>query len=242
MDAVEKVYGESFRTILWLVNPIKKIFVQTFCEVHMFINKRALEILRNDGYIEAYDFFGQYLDAINKGVYWADQDFKSREHFYNPYTHKGLYGCKSSRQKFARYYSCANVYWDSGDKEMAMTYLGAAAHLIQDSTVPQHGNVNLLKSHRKFETWIKKIHDNFENFAATDGGIYLDSPYMYIEKNAKDSIAIHRRYSLIRNREERFYRIAGQIFPMAQRTTAGCLLNFYKGVQESNRTSTPLEC
>ena len=230
MDAIEKVYGKGFKTILWFAKPFKKYFVQTFCQVHMFINKRALEILRNDGYVEAYEFFRQYLDTINKGVYWADQDFRSREHFYNPYTHKGLYGCKNSRQRFARYYSCANVYWDLDDKEMAMTYLGAAVHLIQDATIPQHGNINLLKSHRRFEQWIKAVHNNFEGYAATKDGIYLDNPYLYIEKNAKDAIGIYRRYSLIRNRKERFYRIAGQIFPMAQRTTAGCLLNFYKSI------------
>ncbi|MCQ1528153.1 zinc dependent phospholipase C family protein [Lutispora saccharofermentans] len=232
MSVVEKVYGRSFKTILWFAVPFKKYFVQTFCQVHMFINKRALEILKNDGHREAYEFFLQYLDEINKGVYWADQDFRSREHFYNPYTHRGLYGCKNSRQRFARYYGCAKVYWDSGDKEMAMTYLGAAVHLIQDSTVPQHGDIYLLKSHRRFEQWIKAVHDSFENYAAFQGGIYLENPYDYIERNAKDAIAIYRRYSLIERRRDRFYRIAGQIFPMAQRTTAGCFLNFYNEVGE----------
>ncbi|MPN16767.1 hypothetical protein SDC9_164113 [bioreactor metagenome] len=115
---------------------------------------------------------------------------------------------------------------------MAMTYLGAAVHLIQDSTVPQHGDIYLLKSHRRFEQWIKAVHDSFENYAASQGGIYLENPYDYIERNAKDAIAIYRRYSLIACRRDRFYRIAGQIFPMAQRTTAGCFLNFYKEVGE----------
>jgi len=228
LNIVEKAYGESFKTILWLINPFKKFFIKTLCEVHMFINKRALEILKNDGYVDAYDYLNKYLHQINVGVYWADQDFKSREHFYNPYTYKGLYGCKSSRQKFARYYGCAKVYWDCGDKEMAMKYLGAAVHLIQDATVPQHANVNLLKSHRNFEKWVKKVHNHFEEFAASEGGIYLDNPYLYIEKNAKDSIAIYNRYSTITNKEERFNRIASHVFPMAQRTTAGCFLNFYK--------------
>ena len=59
MDAIEKVYGKGFKTILWFAKPFKKYFVQTFCQVHMFINKRALEILRNDGYVEVYEFFRQ---------------------------------------------------------------------------------------------------------------------------------------------------------------------------------------
>lgn len=230
MKTIEKIYGNSLNSLLYIMNPLKKMFIKTLCEVHTYINKQAIEILKNDGFYEAYEFFIPYLESINKGVFWADQDFKSREHFYNPYTHKGLFGCKNSRQDFRHYYGCALVYFDSGDKDMAMKYLGAALHLIQDSTIPQHGNIKLLKSHRSFEQWIKAIHNNFKSYEAVEHGIYLDTPYGYIEKNAKDAMGIYYRYSTIGNRKDRFYKIAGQIFPMAQRTTAGCLLNFYNSL------------
>ena len=232
MGIVKKIYGNSLKNILFIINPFKKLFIKTLCEVHMYINKQAIEILKNDGFYEVHEFFKPYLESINKGVFWADLDFKSREHFYNPYTHRGLFGCKNSRQDFRYYYGCALVYFDSGDKDMGMTYLGAALHLIQDSTIPQHANIKLLKDHRSFEQWIKAVHNNLKNYEAFDQGIYLDTPYAYIEKNARDAIRIYRRYSKIRNRKHRFYKIAGQIFPMAQRTTAGCLLNFYKAVND----------
>lgn len=232
MGTLENAYGKTFRTILWLVNPLKKLFKKTLCEVHVFINKNGVNILKNDGYGDAYDFFYANLKCLNEGVVWADQDFKSREHFYNPYTHKGLYGCKSSMQRFGRYYRYALVYWDCGDKDKAMFYLGAAVHLIQDSTIPQHGSVNLLKRHKSYEGWIYEVYDDFEHYTVSSGGLYYENPYEYIEKNAKTAIEAYRRYKPIRNPEDRFFKIANLTFPLAQKTTAGCLLNFYKTINE----------
>ncbi|HYE69663.1 MAG TPA: hypothetical protein VEA58_13685, partial [Anaerovoracaceae bacterium] len=51
----------------------------------------ALSILLNDKYLEEYAFFARYIDEINKGAVWADQDFKSSNHFYNPYKKKMAY-------------------------------------------------------------------------------------------------------------------------------------------------------
>jgi phospholipase C len=232
MNVVERAYGKTFKTILWAVNPLKKIFKKTLCEVHVFINEQAVEILKNDGHQEAYEFFSKNKSCLNDGTVWADQDFRSREHFYNPYTQRGLYGCKSSKQRFQKYYGNALVHWSCGDEVKAMFYLGAAVHLVQDATIPQHGSVKLLKSHRKYEQWIHRVHDDFLHYSVAQGGVYLNSPYDYIEKNAKEAIAAYRKYSLIKSPSEKFFRIANQTFPMAQTTTAGCLLNFYERINE----------
>ena len=232
MDVVEKLYGKSFKTVLWFVKPFKKLFIKTLCEVHVFLNNQALEILKNDGYTAAHEFYLTHREKLNEGAVWADQDFRSREHFYNPYTQKGLYGCKSSKQRFLHYYECALVHWDCKDYDKAMFYLGAAVHLIQDSTIPQHGSVDLLKSHRAFEQWIIKVHDNFEHYAISEGGIYYNSAYEYIPKNAKRAIHAHTRYNLIADHLDRYFRIANIIFPLAQKTSAGCLLNFYRTITE----------
>lgn len=227
MNVVERAYGKTFKTILWAVNPIKKIFKKTLCEVHIFINEQAVEILKNDGHEEAYEFYTQYKECLNEGTVWADQDFRSREHFYNPYSNRGLYGCKSSLQRFEKYYANALVHWDCGDKEKAMFYLGAAVHLVQDSTIPQHGSVKLLKSHRKYEQWIHKVHDDFLHYSVKKDGLYYDNPHDYIVNNAKEAISAYKKYYLIKNSADRFFKIANRTFPLAQRTTAGCLMNFY---------------
>jgi len=232
MSVIEHAYGKTFKTILWAVNPLKKVFKKTLCEVHVFINEKAVEILRNDGFQDAYEFFSLNKGCLNDGAVWADQDFKSREHFYNPYTHRGLYGCKSSKHLFRKYYGCALVYWDCGDKDKAMFYVGAAVHLVQDATIPQHGSVKLLKSHRKYEQWIHKVHDDFLHYSVSEGGIYLENPFEYIDKNAKEALEAYTKYSLIRNPSEKFFRIANRTFPLAQKTTAGCLMNFYTKINE----------
>lgn len=242
MSVIEKTYGTAFKTLLWFIKPIKKMFIETLCEVHVFINNHALEILKNDGHIETYKFYEKYLDSLNEGVVWADQDFKSREHFYNPYTQDGLYGCKSSMDRFKQYYCHALVHWDCGDYAKSMFYLGAAVHLIQDSTIPQHGSINLLKSHRSYEQWIIKVHDDFAHYTIERGGMYLDSPYKYIPYNAKHAIQICTRYSLIKDYTEKYFKIANQTFHMAQRTTAGCLMNFYTKIHDIDFEEAVKKC
>lgn len=232
MNVIENAYGKTFKTVLWAVNPLKKLFKKTLCQVHVFINEQAVEILRNDGFYDAYEFYTQNKGCLNDGVVWADQDFKSKDHFYSPYTRRGLYGCKSSKQLFRKYYGCALVHWDCGDKDKSIFYLGAAVHLVQDATIPQHGSVKLLKSHRKYEQWIQKVHDNFLHYSVLNNGIYLENPFDYIEKNAKEAIEAYTKYSIIKDPSEKFFRVANRAFPLAQKTTAGCLMNFYKKINE----------
>ncbi|GFR34392.1 hypothetical protein [Thermobrachium celere] len=84
MSIVEKSYSKVFKGMLKAVNPIKKKIIKTECKVHQFINNQALIILKNDGHDYVYREIGLNIDKINEGVVWADQDFKSSNHFYNP--------------------------------------------------------------------------------------------------------------------------------------------------------------
>jgi len=84
----ETVYHRILKSIFWLLNPFKKIIIKTECQVHKHINLHALTVLKNDKYLEQYEFFLDSLEEINKGAVWADQDFKSSNHFYNPYKKK----------------------------------------------------------------------------------------------------------------------------------------------------------
>ena len=70
---------------------MKKLIVNTECQVHKHINLHALTILKNDNFLEPYYFYRDSLSEIDKGAVWADQDFKSSNHFYNPYKKKVVY-------------------------------------------------------------------------------------------------------------------------------------------------------
>ena len=85
---IETIYHNALKSTFFILNPIKKIIVKTECQVHKYINLHALTILQNDQYFEQHDFFRKHIEDINKGAVWADQDFKSSNHFYNPYKKK----------------------------------------------------------------------------------------------------------------------------------------------------------
>lgn len=87
----EAIYRSFLKLIFRIMNPVKKMIIRTECQVHIHINRHALIILKNDGYQDAFDFFMEHLEDINHGAVWADQDFKSSNHFYHPYKKKEDY-------------------------------------------------------------------------------------------------------------------------------------------------------
>ncbi|SHJ92921.1 phospholipase C [Clostridium cavendishii DSM 21758] len=232
MSIIEKSYSYAFKSALKAVNPIKKRIMKAECKVHKFINNQSLIILKNDGYIEAYSLMNSYINDINEGVVWADQDLKSSNHFYNPYNNKGLYGSSDAKKECIKYYTQALNEYLHGDIKNAMFYLGAACHLIQDLTVPQHANVHLLKDHKSYENWVIRTHTLYDEFKVKEGGIYLDSLNYYIDFNSKEAINIYRKHLNVKNKHVRFKLITSMVLTMAQATTAGLMFKFYNDIQK----------
>ncbi len=231
MLTLEGTYSFIYKNILKAVNPLKKRVIKTECIVHKAINNQSLIILKNDGYNDVYKLMSEYIDDINNGVVWADQDLKSSNHFYSPITKRGLYGNNNAKNECESYYNRALNEFVLGNIKEAMFYLGAACHLVQDVTIPQHANVKLLNNHRSFETWIIKMHKKFYRFKVFRGGIYLNSIPQYIELNSREAIKTYEKYSYIDNEHIRFYKITSVILVMAQRTTAGVMVKFYYDMQ-----------
>ncbi|NLJ98820.1 MAG: phospholipase [Tissierellia bacterium] len=227
LDNFEKTYDYVLKTVFGIANPIKKSLIRTQCKVHKYINLRALNIIKNDEYFEEYNFFSSYILDINQGAVWADQDFKSTNHFYSPYKKKGLYGRKSAMDLGVDYYSKALNLWDKGEFNQSLFYLGATLHLIQDMTIPQHANIRLLDNHRQYENYIKRTYEYLEDFQVDTGSYLLDSVEDYIRFNARVALKIYDNFKKIRNHEYRYYRIAKCALPLAKRTTAGAMIMFY---------------
>lgn len=217
-----------------IVNPVKKSIIKTQCKVHKFINVQALKILRNDKYADEYNLFGSYILDINEGAVWADQDFKSTNHFYNPYKKKGLYGRRSAMELGVDYYLRALKLWREGEFKKSMFYFGAALHIIQDMTIPQHANIRLLDSHKQYETFVKRTYQYVNDFQVESGAYKLDTIEEFIKFNARVAIKIYKRFKGINKEEERFYRITRCALPLAKRTTAGAMLMFYRDVFSDN--------
>lgn len=230
LNFIESTYGKALRLSFAILNPFKKAIIKTQCKVHKFINILALDILKNDEFLNEYDFFLHYIDPINEGAVWADQDFKSSGHLYNPYTKKGLYGRKNAMDYAKEYYGKASQLWLVGEENKSLFYFGAALHILQDMTIPQHANVRLLDSHRQYENFVKNSYRFIKEFKASQGSYLLDSIEEYIKFNARIAINVYKRFKVIEDDEARFYKVSSCILPLAQRTTAGCMVMFYKDV------------
>lgn len=224
---IESTYGRALRGIFFAVNPLKKKILKTHCTVHKFIIMQAVEILKNDGYNEQYKFFREHINALNTGVAWADQDFKSSNHFYHVTKGKGLYGFSDALTECKKYYSKSMAFINAGDVNKALFYLGASCHLVQDATVPQHVNNKLLKSHRKFELWIISRLLTDYSFIAKDGAVIYESIEEFIRNNAIMANSTYIKSISIESRDEKYGKIASVILKEAQRTTAGFMIRYY---------------
>lgn len=229
---IETTYGKTLKGLMITVNPIKKKIMKTHCIVHKFINIQSIEILKNEGHSEVQGFYKSHIKELNNGVTWADQDFKSSNHFYHHVKGTGLYGFSNALTEFEKYYKSALKFMEAGDTKQALFYFGAACHLVQDATVPQHVNNKLLKSHRNFELWIiSKLMSDY-SFPIQNEIIKHDNINDYIKNNALFANETYIAYANIQDKEDRYKKISTLIVQRAQKTTAGLMLNFYNDIKK----------
>lgn len=229
----EKTYGSTVRGLMFAVNPLKKKIMKTHCTVHKFINIKAINMLSNEGYTEQYDFFKGHVKPLNDGVTWADQDFKSSNHFYHYAEGKGLYGFSDALTECKKYYQKSLHSIAAKDINKALFYFGAACHLVQDTTVPQHVSNRLLESHRGFELWIIGKFMSDYSFEAETGLYRCGDVEKYIKNNSIMAMNTYRKYKDIEDREDRYWNIATTIIKEAQRSTAGFMLDFYDKIKQN---------
>lgn len=228
MSNFEKLYNSMLNKTFKYASPMKKIITTPDCKVHIFINTEALDILDKNNYNQISTFFREYIEDINEGAIWADQDFKSSNHLYNPYTQKGLYGRKNAMEVAKKYYEKATRLYKASPNK-ALFYLGATLHIIQDMCVPHHASVKLLNKHRRLEHYIRR---NYIRLHCKDSKLephILNHISQYINYNGKESLNIYED-SLKLHKEGISLRITTNILPLAMTTTAGCLIKYYKDV------------
>lgn len=229
MDRIETVYNRILTGIFTLANPIKKTVKRTECKIHICVNYYALGIIFDDGQINKYNLFNAYIDNINEGAIWADQDFRSSNHFYNPNKKKGLFGRKNAMDLALDYYSQAITLWPT-NRNKSMFFLGAAVHIIQDMTVPQHANIKLLGNHRQYESFVKKQYMHFESYSEDLKPYILESVSKYVRFNSRLALKIYDRFKNIKEDEKRFLRTTKCTIPLAIRTSAGLMIMFYNDI------------
>ena len=226
---IEKVYAKALTQTFKAINPIKKSIITTDCEVHLYIQDNALKTLLEYDYIEEYELFSRYIEYIDKGLVWADQDFKSYHHFYNPMEEKGMYGYDDNALTVAkRYYNKALKFFVLKNYEKSMFYFGASVHIIQDLTVPQHAKGKLFDNHRQFETYIKSNYKKIKKFNSKEKPIILNSVESYANYNSLQALKFDDTYSHIRDTQTKFYLTAIKSINLAQLSSAGFMIMFYE--------------
>ncbi len=141
-----------------------------------------------------------------------------------------MYGRSNALALAVDYYADAVLLWKKQDPRKSMFYLGAALHLVQDVTIPQHVNIRLLEDHRQFENFVKRTYQNVDAFQAYQKAYELSTIENYIKFNARTALKVYKRFRNISDDESRYYRITRCTLPLAERTTAGALVMFYNNV------------
>lgn len=232
---IEKAYSIALTKTFKVVNPIKKTIIKTDCKTHINIQNQAFEILKVHGYQKEHDFFRKHIINIDRGLVWADQDFKSYCHFYNPTQKKGMYGHEDNALTLCqKYYDKAIKYFFDKNYEKSMFYFGASCHLVQDMTIPHHAKGKLFDNHRSFEIYIKKNYNKIIKYKSTEKPILLKNVESFIDHNSLYAIKVDDLYDDIIDLKTRFYFMSIKTVTMAQRTTAGFMIMFYENIFKDN--------
>lgn len=222
-------YSATINGTFKVLNPFKKVIIKTNCEVHKFIQKNALNLLDQYGYEKEYNFFRKYMIDINKGIVWADQDFKSYYHFYNPNNPQNKFGSEDNALTLAqKYYNNAISYYNNGDYSKSMFLFGAASHLVQDLTVPQHAKGTVLDNHIQFEGYIRINYKKIKNFQSENQPIILNSIDEYLNYNGFNALEIDNQYKKIKDLKTRFLLTGIKCVTLAQESSAGLMITFYQ--------------
>ncbi len=228
VKAMEKLFGSISKGFMKAANPFKKFAFKTPCLMHKFINIQSVHILENEGYLEEADFYRDHIKALNEGATWIDQDFKSINHFYHHDKEKGLYGFSDALTEAGKYKDKLAFFAGKQNLTRSIFYAGVICHLIQDMTVPQHVNNQLLESHRDYEVWIlSKAWDEID-FSVSSGIKRYPRFELYARENAKLANQVFSELKSMTDREEMYRIMATKLIAEAQYTTAGLLLDFYE--------------
>lgn len=229
---LENAFGRVIKQTFKIASPIKKQIINSNCEVHLYIQSNAIDILKEYGYEDEAYFFEKYKQYIDRGLIWADEDFKSYYHFYNPSMEKGMYGNAGNALTIAdKYYQNAINFFSHNDFANAMAYFGASCHIVQDVTIPQHAKRQLLDNHKQFESYVKYNYKKIKRFKSSEEPIIYSSIKDYVDYNSRSALNTDHMYKDVDNNETRFYLTAFKALNISQRTTAGCMLMLYNDLQ-----------
>lgn len=173
---------------------------------HFLYNTAAFEVLENDAKVdpemaEINDFLNsdpEYKKNIQMGGWNLDTFLGTPLPGVSPstfhhFTEAFMPGFKTAAWQTRQCYDKAADAWKAGDRSQAMYYLGAAVHLPQDVSLPQHAvsqvaYIGKMLGHQMMEHWAESQFDRLK--PADDAhGRYIDAntPEEYVAKVSAES-------------------------------------------------------
>ncbi|WP_196594077.1 zinc dependent phospholipase C family protein [Pectinatus sottacetonis] len=198
---------------------------QELCLTHKFCNLQTLAIIKQHGDKRIIDILVQNFSNLQSGVVWADLNFKNINHFFNPYTKKGLWKFPSAAYFFIIYLTKAEQLIKQRNQQESFFYLGAALHLLQDMSVPHHVCGYLFNGHKNFEKWVQLHLPEFKTITYKPWNCCNDPVKLFIN-NAKFATEF---ISMVEdNNTENYFQVANILLPAAQIGSAALLEWFIK--------------
>lgn len=204
--------------------PIPLQMVRGASSTHVFNNEQGRKILLNDGFKKEAQLFNMFSGQLDSGLIWIDKGLKSVYHYYDPDSGTGMWLLPSAAEKCSVFFNRSLIMWRNKKHNLAMFFLGAALHLVQDLCVPHHAACRVFDGHQEFEDWAETRKDNYR---VESGGIYAvsDKTEEWVADNAR---LAKKYYPLVTSHTPDCNHHAAKILlPRAQKTTAGFLKHFY---------------
>jgi len=149
---------------------------------HGLLTRQAISILRADGHRQLAAWLRQHERPLIRGLYWADEGWKSVTHFYHPTSGVGYLGWPNAVTVMHEYAQLAADWYNQGVQAAAAFYLGAAVHLVQDLCVPHHAGIRVGHGHYAFEAAGEQ---QAGRYLVRAGGLYAAwSPAQWLQANA----------------------------------------------------------
>ena len=211
--------------LLVTASPLQR-FLDKPAITHAFCNTQAIQILMQDDFLSATEFFGSYLKDINSGGDWADSQWKNIDHYFEPQTRRGIWPFGNALDTFSQYFADAIKEARRGNRRKAAFFLGAAAHLVQDLCVPHHARGCMFNGHQEYENWAL---EHFQEYAADSSGCYLRSRRVsdLLLENACVAAELFDFVDLEKGLPN-YDGITKITLPLAQRSTAGLFEHFQR--------------
>lgn len=178
----------------------KKKAYAWFSDTHTSIFESALEILKNDGKIDAYKFFEEHKDRISYGVivpdFKGDRNKGSGMHYYSSCdkngsaiqpTYNGFYVNRlgqyapSARTMLEENYTMSLIQFANNMTDMALDSLGRCIHFISDigCTVHTTNLISLPFKNNPHHCYEKYALANMDRFHTLKGNDILYDAYLY---------------------------------------------------------------